>query len=99
MTNAAKFAGVGEIDVYADSDAQTVMKRMATLFTLCKSYKETYQGSKLTEHLVATKLPGLGSEAIKALVTSPFFDASLEERVIVCSSISKSHALPGFRAG
>jgi len=30
---------------------------------------------------------------------SPFFDKVLEERVIVCSSISKSHALPGFRAG
>ncbi len=30
---------------------------------------------------------------------SPFFDKALEERVIVCSSISKSHALPGFRAG
>ncbi len=30
---------------------------------------------------------------------SPFFDKNLEERVIVCSSISKSHALPGFRAG
>ncbi|MDE2385681.1 MAG: pyridoxal phosphate-dependent aminotransferase [Alphaproteobacteria bacterium] len=31
--------------------------------------------------------------------TSPFFDKTLEERVIVCSSISKSHALPGFRCG
>ena len=30
---------------------------------------------------------------------SPFFDKALEERVIVCSSISKSHALPGFRSG
>ena len=30
---------------------------------------------------------------------SPFFEKALEERVIVCSSISKSHALPGFRAG
>jgi arginine:pyruvate transaminase len=30
---------------------------------------------------------------------SPFFDPALEERVIVCSSISKSHALPGFRCG
>lgn len=31
--------------------------------------------------------------------SSPFSDKSLEERVIVCSSISKSHALPGFRCG
>jgi arginine:pyruvate transaminase len=30
---------------------------------------------------------------------SPFFDQSLEDRVIVVSSISKSHALPGFRCG
>jgi len=30
---------------------------------------------------------------------SPFFDKAMEERVIVCSSISKSHALPGFRCG
>lgn len=30
---------------------------------------------------------------------SPFFEKALEGRVIVCSSISKSHALPGFRAG
>lgn len=30
---------------------------------------------------------------------SAFFDKALEERVIVCSSISKSHALPGFRCG
>ncbi len=31
--------------------------------------------------------------------SSPFADKALEERVIVCSSISKSHALPGFRCG
>ncbi len=31
--------------------------------------------------------------------TSPFADKSLEERVIVCSSLSKSHAVPGFRCG
>ena len=31
--------------------------------------------------------------------SSPFADKTLEERVIVCSSISKSHALPGFRCG
>ncbi len=30
---------------------------------------------------------------------SPFHDAELEERTIVVSSISKSHSLPGFRAG
>jgi arginine:pyruvate transaminase len=30
---------------------------------------------------------------------SPFFDKDLEERVIVTSSISKSHAVPGFRCG
>ena len=30
---------------------------------------------------------------------SPFFDAGLEERTIVVSSISKSHAVPGFRCG
>ncbi len=30
---------------------------------------------------------------------SPFFEPELEERVIVCSSISKTHALPGFRCG
>jgi arginine:pyruvate transaminase len=31
--------------------------------------------------------------------TSPFFDKDLEERTIVTSSISKSHAAPGFRCG
>jgi arginine:pyruvate transaminase len=31
--------------------------------------------------------------------TSPFFDKDLEERTIVTSSISKSHAVPGFRCG
>ncbi len=31
--------------------------------------------------------------------TSPFFSKDLEERTIVVSSISKSHALPGFRCG
>jgi arginine:pyruvate transaminase len=31
--------------------------------------------------------------------SSPFSDKALEERVIVCSSISKSHALPGLRCG
>jgi arginine:pyruvate transaminase len=30
---------------------------------------------------------------------SPFDDASLEERTIVVSSVSKSHAMPGFRCG
>ena len=33
------------------------------------------------------------------IFTSPFFDEDLEERTIVTSSISKSHALPGFRCG
>ena len=33
------------------------------------------------------------------IFTSPFFDKELEERTIVTSSISKSHALPGFRCG
>jgi len=72
FTNAKMKGTIAEgIDVFADSDAQIVMKRMAALFALCKSYKVTYQGSRLTEHLVAAKLPGLGSEAIKARVTSP----------------------------
>jgi arginine:pyruvate transaminase len=31
--------------------------------------------------------------------SSPFSDKTLEERVIVCSSVSKSHALPGLRCG
>jgi arginine:pyruvate transaminase len=31
--------------------------------------------------------------------SSPFFHADLEERTIVVSSISKSHAVPGFRCG
>lgn len=30
---------------------------------------------------------------------SPFDDATLEERTIVVSSVSKSHAMPGFRCG
>ncbi len=47
---------------------------MAVLFTLCRRYTVTYQGTKSTEHLVDTRLPGLGSEAIKVLVTSPSFD-------------------------
>jgi arginine:pyruvate transaminase len=33
------------------------------------------------------------------IFTSPFFHKDLEERTIVTSSISKSHALPGFRCG
>ena len=33
------------------------------------------------------------------IFTSPFFDKDLEERTIVTSSVSKSHALPGFRCG
>lgn len=31
--------------------------------------------------------------------TSPFDDADLEERTVVVSSLSKSHAMPGFRCG
>jgi arginine:pyruvate transaminase len=34
-----------------------------------------------------------------AKFTSPFFHQDLEERTIVVSSISKSHAVPGFRCG
>jgi arginine:pyruvate transaminase len=34
-----------------------------------------------------------------AKFTSPFFYQDLEERTIVVSSISKSHAVPGFRCG
>jgi arginine:pyruvate transaminase len=34
-----------------------------------------------------------------AVFASPFDDPALEKRVIVVSSISKSHAMPGFRCG
>jgi arginine:pyruvate transaminase len=33
------------------------------------------------------------------IFSSPFFNKDLEERTIVTSSISKSHAVPGFRCG
>ena len=34
-----------------------------------------------------------------AIFVSPFDDIALEERTIVVSSVSKSHAMPGFRCG
>ncbi len=47
----------------------------------------------VSDEVYATQIHGGGK------FYSPFFEQALEERVIVCSSISKSHALPGFRAG
>ena len=47
----------------------------------------------VSDEVYATLIHGAGK------FYSPFFEKELEERVIVCSSISKSHALPGFRAG
>jgi arginine:pyruvate transaminase len=47
----------------------------------------------VSDEVYATQIHG------NHVFTSPFFDVALEPRVIVCSSISKSHALPGFRCG
>ena len=47
----------------------------------------------VSDEVYATQIHG-GSH-----FASPFFHADLEERTIVVSSISKSHAVPGFRCG
>ncbi len=47
----------------------------------------------VSDEVYATQIHG------GAHFTSPFFHQDLEERTIVVSSISKSHAVPGFRCG
>jgi hypothetical protein len=74
FANASKTGTIAEeIDVFQGTDAQTMMARLAQVFVLCKTHTFTYQGTKATEHLVGGKLPALGPEAVKAVLTSPSF--------------------------
>jgi arginine:pyruvate transaminase len=47
----------------------------------------------VSDEVYATQIHG------NHVFSSPFFDKDMEERTIVVSSISKSHAVPGFRCG
>jgi arginine:pyruvate transaminase len=47
----------------------------------------------VSDEVYATQIHG------NHVFASPFFDKEMEERTIVVSSISKSHAVPGFRCG
>jgi arginine:pyruvate transaminase len=47
----------------------------------------------VSDEVYATQIHG------NHVFSSPFYDKSMEERTIVVSSISKSHAVPGFRCG
>jgi arginine:pyruvate transaminase len=64
-------------------------REIASIGQLCKKHNLWI----VSDEVYATLIHG------NHVFTSPFFDKSLEERTIVTSSISKSHALPGFRCG
>ncbi len=64
-------------------------EKIAAIGMLCKKHDLWI----VSDEVYATLIYG------NHIFTSPFFDKDLEERTIVTSSISKSHALPGFRCG
>lgn len=60
-----------EIDVYPGTTAQTVMSDLKRVFAECATFTMTAQGQTATVHIATSAAPSLGSDAIKAVMTSP----------------------------
>jgi len=72
--NSAKTETIGEeIDTFTGTDEVTVMAGLWKAFGHCKSFSQTYSGMQARTTAVRSKLPGVGSQAIKLVETSPTF--------------------------
>jgi len=63
-----------EVDSFRGANATTVMANLQHVFTECKTFKTTQSGSTYTEQLTWKSLPGVGDQAMEAVITSPALD-------------------------
>jgi hypothetical protein len=72
--NSSKTESIGEeIDTFTGTDAKTVMAELWKVFGHCKTFTENYSGMAGRTTTVRHKLPGVESQAIKLVETSPTF--------------------------
>lgn len=60
-----------EIDAFRGNDAQTAMASLNKILTGCHTFKTDMNGQKLPSTVKLEALPGVGDEAIQAVITSP----------------------------
>ncbi|MQS13506.1 hypothetical protein F7Q99_14835 [Streptomyces kaniharaensis] len=60
-----------ELDGYRGNDAQTVMANLKAALTACHTYTVTQNGQNYTATVTMQSLPGVGDDALQAVITSP----------------------------
>ncbi|MGW2252188.1 hypothetical protein ACWCXH_18590 [Kitasatospora sp. NPDC001660] len=60
-----------ELDAYRGNDAQTVMANLKKALTACHTYTVVQNGQNYTATVTLQSLPGVGDEALQAVITSP----------------------------
>ncbi|GAA5020730.1 hypothetical protein GCM10025734_75200 [Kitasatospora paranensis] len=60
-----------ELDAYRGSDAKAVMAALKQALTSCHSFTTVQNGQKFPVTVVLKSLPGVGDEALQAVLTSP----------------------------
>ncbi|MFD8701584.1 hypothetical protein ACFV1W_03040 [Kitasatospora sp. NPDC059648] len=60
-----------ELDAYRGNDAQTVMANLQKALTACHTFTVAQNGQNYTATVALQSLPGVGDEALQAVITSP----------------------------
>ena len=63
-----------EIDIFTGTDAQKAMAALWQDFGKCSSFSYPSNGTTASNTLTRSRLPGVGDEAIKAVIVSPLFE-------------------------
>lgn len=66
-----------EIDTFTGSDAQKAMTTLWQEFGKCSSFSSQTNGTNASNTLKRSRLPGMGDDAIKAVIVSPVFDGGV----------------------
>ena len=95
-----------EIDTFTGTDAQQAMTKLWQAFGKCSHFSYHSNGTTVSSTLTRSRLPGVGDEAIKAVVVSPVFQGGdtlvairMGSQIIttLVSSTSKDLGAPGVR--
>jgi hypothetical protein len=65
---------IEEIDIFTGTDAQKAMAKLWQQFAKCSSFSYPSNGTTASSTLTRSRLPGEGSDAMKAVIVSPLFD-------------------------
>ncbi len=63
-----------EIDTFTGNDAQKAMATLWRQFGKCSSFRYKTNGTTAPSTLTRSRVPGDGSDAVKAVIVSPLFD-------------------------